>query len=425
MSSLLIAAIGLITGVLSARVLGPVDRGNLATILFWPAMLAPLAALSLGDTLVLALRDGDRRTIADVARSVARWALLIGWPVGALLIVALTARHDVQLLGLTLLVWTVQLWEQCTTQVAGGILRHERRFLAINLIRVCLPALYVTLAVVAVLSGAGLVGFVVGFVLALATTRFIWARSVAPWFHWSRPVDRTAYRPFLERVRGLHGVTIAAMVSGNIDRIFVVGMESAVDIGNYFVALAIAAPLQAIVAVAIQSSALSYLIREGENRRAQVAARLLRITWVVAILVSLSVAAICPLVVPVVFGEDFRPAGLLASALACLFAFVPLRTAMIEILKSTGHTRALIIAEVVLIVLFAATYPIAAMASATWPVVWALAAGLIGSAALLAVYLGIVQPSARPSTWLLPSVQTAREIIDLALVVVRGRSAPL
>jgi O-antigen/teichoic acid export membrane protein len=422
LSSLLIAAIGLVTGILAARVLGPVDRGNLATVLFWPALLAPAAALSLGDTLVVSMRRADPGRTAAVARAVARRAFLIGWPIGALTVVLLTARHDGAIVAFTLLVWTVQLWEQCTTQVAGGILRHEHRFLAINLIRLCLPTLYVALALTGVAAGAGLAGFVLAFAASLAITRFIWAQSVRGHFPAADPRPAPAdFPPFLARVRALHGVTLASMFSGNIDKIFVVALEGAAEIGTYFVALAVAVPLQTILSVAIQSSALSYLVREGDRRRSLVAARLLRLSWFASIAVSLAVAAISPVVVPIAFGEEFRDAGTLAAELALVFALVPVRTAIIEILKSTGHTDALVGAEAALVGLFAVAYLAASASGADWPVVWGLVAGLAGSAILLATTLSMVMPSVRIRDWLVPTPATLQEFGGIAAGFARRR----
>jgi hypothetical protein len=63
-TSLAIQACGAGTGILTARLLGPVARGELATVILWPVILSNLGLM--GCNWALAREDGRPTSIASV-----------------------------------------------------------------------------------------------------------------------------------------------------------------------------------------------------------------------------------------------------------------------------------------------------------------------------------------------------------------------
>ena len=51
-TNLVLASLGLVTGILAARLLGPVGRGELAAIQTWPSVMATIAMLGLPEAVV-------------------------------------------------------------------------------------------------------------------------------------------------------------------------------------------------------------------------------------------------------------------------------------------------------------------------------------------------------------------------------------
>ena len=125
---------------------------------------------------------------------------------------------------------------------------------------------------------------------------------------------------------GFHGIAVIGILAGQIDRLAVVQTSSHSEIGFYLVAAALAGMVGSFIQTAVTSIALPALV-SAETRRPAAALRLLRMTWALSLPLSVATAIVAPFVVPILFGSDFAPAGLLTSALSLAGMFLPVRHA--------------------------------------------------------------------------------------------------
>lgn len=418
-TSALILLCGVATGIIVARVLGAEDRGLLGVVIFWGQFLSAFAALSLADAVVVEFRRSKRRhEIAGQAYRIS-WKVIVfaSLPGGAIIWMVLRP-YGTEVLALALIFWVVQLVVLCLDQVAQGIIRSEHRFTALNYLRISVPVSYLAFIIVAAALGGGLGTFVAAHVGAL-----IFALMVRLWLTRSwllKGVKADSGGDLLRTAAGFHGIAVIGILAGQIDRLAIVQTSSPATIGFYLVAATVASPIQSFVAIAIRSIALPALVNIDERRRPAAALRLLQMTWVLSLLGAGAMAIAAPILVPILFGTEFAPAGALASALAIVGVLLPVREAITEILKSDGEARPSIIGGIVFVVGFTATFCVAWMLSAAWPVVWALGSANVAAAAYLALALGARMPDVRMRAWILPTCETGRELLALTVRSIRG-----
>lgn len=420
LTSAAVLILGIVTGIIAARVLGPEDRGHFGTVVFWVQFLAGLSAVSLADAAVM--RAGQTgapaAAMAQAARGAVRVFLISVLP-GAAVAAAIAAPQGPAIAVLALLLWAVQLADSCAGQAALGATRIAQRFAAVNAMRLATPALY-AFALAAVAPFAPSVG---GFLVALAAALCgSFALRVVFLGGWPRAAPAADDAPLMPLALHLHATTALGMIAAQLDKLFVIQTAAPAAVGVYLVAATLAAPVQTFLAVALKSIALPALLAAAPAQRPAAAVRLLRLIWAVSLGGAGAMALAAPWLAPALFGSAFAEAGPLASALTLALALLPVRQAMVEILKAEGDARTPALGEILFAGVFAVSALAATAAGAAWPAVWALAAAHVAATALLARAIARRMPAARPRAWAVPRLSTARELALLARHAVRSAS---
>jgi O-antigen/teichoic acid export membrane protein len=169
-----VLALGVFTGVASARLLGPQGRGELAALILWPSVLVMLASLGMNQAIVF-YTGKQRYPMAHV------WA--------ACTLIGLAQSVCVVLVGLRVLPWALHAYAPGVRHLAlvflfatpflmmggypGNLLQGSLDLASFNLIRIIAPLAYALgLAVLLLLRRADLASVVsvqiLGYVLALA-----------------------------------------------------------------------------------------------------------------------------------------------------------------------------------------------------------------------------------------------------------------
>jgi O-antigen/teichoic acid export membrane protein len=423
LSSGLILGVGVVTGILAARSLGPADRGHFGTILAWSSLFGVLASLSIGDVVLLQMKGGhDEDRIAAWGRSLVRVAIAIAWPAGAGLIWVLVYRQGelVALLGIA--VWSVQLLEYCTTQLAFGRLRHEHRFSELNILRITPPAVYLLFASLSAYLAPTLTGFVAAHAGALLVTMAMRRYLTRSWY--SHPQRWEWNSDLLRAALPLHAVTVLTATASVLDRLLVITTASPAAVGIYLVAGTLATPIQGVLRSAIQSIALPVLLRRAGTARANVALRLLRVCWLASLGGAGAVAVAAPLAVPVLFGESFVEAGAVTTWLALAVSLSPVRAVQVEILKSEGFATALIAGEIVFISGLALSFGAAFLLTVPWPVVWGLGIAHLAATLFLSHFVQRALPAITLRSWIVPRYDTVIDSFKTAQSLLDRRSQP-
>jgi O-antigen/teichoic acid export membrane protein len=309
-------ALGVITGIISARVLGPVGRGDLAAIIV-PLSLLPIV-LSFGLPTLTSREMARGESLQALIGTAAPFAILIGcvsiFPL-ILLLAGTVSRHHhatrtVLVVGLCLMPFTL-----FTNLLADAALGQQqwRRVTAQRLI----PPIATALAFVALVATDRLTAASAGAVVVgagvLSTLPFV-------------PMLRQAWPPRFERrilrkARNIVGsawiIQSSQLMNHRLDQLLMVSLVSRQQLGLYAIAVTMSG-IAGTLAPAVATVAYPKMAA-GESLDV---ARLVRQTLLAVGVSSLVTAVAAPLVVPLAFGSRFVPA--LPMLWILLLANVPL-----------------------------------------------------------------------------------------------------
>lgn len=309
-------ALGVITGIISARVLGPTGRGDLAAIIV-PLSLLPIV-LSFGLPTLTSREAARGEPLPALVGTAAPFAILIGclsiFPL-ILLLSGVVSRHDhatrtVLIAGLCLMPFSL-----FTNLLADAALGRQQwgRITAQRLIPPAATALaYVVLVLAHRLTAATAGAAVIGAGV-LSTLPFV-------------PVLRQAWPPrfeprILRKARNIVGsawiIQSSQLMNHRLDQLLMVSLVSRQQLGFYAIAVTVSgiagslAP--AVATVAYPKMAAGEILD---------VARIVRQTLLAVGASSLLAAVVAPLLVPLAFGSAFLPA--LPMLWILLLANVPL-----------------------------------------------------------------------------------------------------
>lgn len=170
-------ALGLVTGVLTARGLEPDDRGSLLTLTLWLGFVAAFSLTSLDDALIVTAK-GDASMARGVRAALRRTSsvqALLAMVFLALVVGGVSVHRGEGLTAAVFVVFIVPLTNM--TRMGLAVLRAEQRFRAWNLIRLVPQSIY-ALGIVALVSAEALTvltGVASLFAANIATTVAAWA----------------------------------------------------------------------------------------------------------------------------------------------------------------------------------------------------------------------------------------------------------
>lgn len=351
--SLLLAALGLIGGVLTARLLGAEGRGELAVILFWPHLLAGLCNMSLNE--VVAVKAGVRNE--DNSNSVYSSAIVISiflsiftiavvWP----LLPSLIAPEYEYLVGITQAYLLVFLPFSMLLGCCYGYLQAMNRFSLFNALRLHQPTMLVLLLAVAFLyqfdvsavmiAGLTLVSFIATAAVSLFVTKI---KITRPSFKSISEVFRSAI-PF-------HAVNLILFSAVEFDKFILVTYSNPESIGYYVVALSVAGAGSGIISNTANSMLPSILANKADVNEG-------KSYFIIAILViaSILILSTLPLMIlanyfiPILYGVTFDSAVSIALILIPALGIRCLRQIIDRLLRSLGYVYRNAIPEIVALV---------------------------------------------------------------------------
>ncbi len=314
--NVLIAAVGFVTGPLQARALGPTGRGELAAILV-PFTLAPqILGLALGAYAVREVASG-RRTVNELAGSVGLPLLVIGvlGMAGAMPAAAALAEGNDTIetyLAIGFLLLPIGLLGGLGVSILGGLERWTL-LIVTKLIAVLVPfvgiiALYVTGEMTV---GRVAVMTISGGVLSVLPALAVMVRA-------GRPIFRAAIAGASVKF-GLRTWVggLAQLANARLDQLLMIPLVSSRELGLYAVAVALAG-----VSSFLSGALGPPLITRVSQGDTAIVPRALRVTLGAMTLMNVALAAVTPVVLPLLFGSAFDDA--VNQAFVLLIAGIPL-----------------------------------------------------------------------------------------------------
>lgn len=315
LSTGLMAVASAASSIVLARTLGPVERGELATVLLWPLAIGILGELGLGLAFAyFVARDGSLLS----GLWTLGWVVSLGW--GTALAVASgrvlerflvlsDPARDVFLLTLA----TVPI--VLATAFQSYLLLGIGELAAFNVVRAGAVALYVAgVCGIALRGKAAVPAYAIAWVVSQVLT-FVIATA---WFVLSRR-PRWEWRPALFRSVAVYGAKtyvsgLTAQMTLRLDQMLMTALGVTAVLGVYVVAVSVASitsPLFTALAVVVMHRVGGSVPEEAGRQVLEY----LQLAFLLGVPLCLILAAAAPWLVPAVFGAAYRLAVLPAAVL--------------------------------------------------------------------------------------------------------------
>ncbi len=338
-SSLAISICNVFTGIITARLLQPEGRGELATVILWPSILAGLGLMGVNWALAREAA-GHRERTADLARLAVVSGLvlaLVSMVVGYLLIPRLLPADK---LHLTTLTRTYLLWLPLNYLALNLIAldQGQGKWWQYNALRISVTLPYLLFLTVFWIYRIHQVEY---FVAALLGTNFIAVAIRIFWQYRAILQGRVQFRDVLMILRRgcpFFLATVSAVIVMQVDKTLAVGLLSMDGVGLYAAAFTFASAHGALGG-ALGITSFSYLANEPDpEQQARKLAQIFRQATLLYLAAGFGVALAAPYAVVPLFGPDFAEAGKPAAILALATSGVSLANVLNEGLRGLGNT---------------------------------------------------------------------------------------
>ncbi len=331
--------LGVVTGVLTARLLGPTDKGNLATILWLPSLITAVGILALPQAVTF---EVSRHPDQEHELTAASFWLILGVGVAEavglyFLVPVLLGPNTQSLVPLSRLILLI-LPMVFPGLVLLGVYQGRQNFNQYNLLRTSPAVVYVlSLGLLWLVGHVDLFTVVVANIFAQGITTLWWAglagRRLIPtgFTVWQIYAKRLLKRGARFHVPALSGVILLLM-----DMALLIRTVSAQEVGYYSVALSIAIA-QLTVATSLVQVAFPKAAAVASHEAVQVLLRHFRLAQPLVVGMALLMMVSSPLLIRVLFGTSFLPAIPLAFILIIAMAFWGLNQILDNGLRSMGH----------------------------------------------------------------------------------------
>lgn len=340
-TSLAIQACGVITGILTARILGPSGRGELATVLLWPIILSNLGLMGCNWALARGVAENPSTESSQVCSAVAVGlaASFVYFTLGYFLIPLVLPADRASLLPLArlcLLLIPLDIFNQILLAIEHGRMRWGR----FNVVR---GSFYLFYMVLICLIWAGREAQLPRFVWAFLASQVL-AVLLRLW------VQRKSFasgRPTLAEMRRLlqsglpyWGATAGNLFALQIDTVLVVSLMSAEAAGIYAVASAFGnAQFSLGDALGITSFAALSNEKDAASQR-KILTETFRQSTLLSAGLALLLSCLIPFVVTPFFGAAFSGAMLPAVILALSAALTASGNILNQGLRGAGRPYA-------------------------------------------------------------------------------------
>jgi O-antigen/teichoic acid export membrane protein len=350
-----LSALGVVTGTLLARGLGPAGRGELATIQVWGAFGVTLALLGLPDALAYRVGRQPHRA-AELWLTAGVLAAILGTPV---LLVAywvtnfVLAASKESLSGLMAFYMLGFFVLNVVGSLPLSVLQGPGNISAWNALR-ALPALgWTCIVVYGVVTGSVTVPFlVVGFLASYACAGLVSVMWVG-----NRVEGRFRFVP--EEVRQMlkYGLPVAVSAvpywlvrGGRLAQLYAASLLGVTPLGYLAVAVAVA-EVNLMVPQGLASVVLPRVLRTlrhgGIECAAEELARIVRLTVLVMASSSCLLLLTARWLIPLLFGHRFAPAVSTALLLIAWSAMEGVRIVVAAALRGLGRPGTVLVSDVV------------------------------------------------------------------------------
>ena len=309
LANVLVLVLNVLTGVITARLLGPSDKGVQAAIILWPGILISFANVGLHTALLYHIKKTEKSTGAFLSAAIVIGALTSGLAiiVGVAVVPHSLSNYSSEAVRISQL-YMVFLPIAVLSNVYGSVTQARGDFRTYNGLLLLQPL--VTLIVISCLVATGeLTAFTAAFA-------FLCPSSVALLWLWLR--TRHLYQISLGQVgqvyrkllsyglRSYSGDVLAICVS-QLDKLIIVSLLTPASMGFYAVAYGLAKMLVVFEAAA-SSVLLPKMIGQPLEETLLLLGRTARLSTLVTLITACGLMLTGPLLIRLFYGNSFRNA---------------------------------------------------------------------------------------------------------------------
>jgi O-antigen/teichoic acid export membrane protein len=424
-ANVLLAAMGMISGILAARLLGPTGRGELSAIQTWPLFLATIAAFGMPEAIVFYSAQDEGSAGSNLMSSIA-CALALSVPliaVGYLLMPFLLRVQSPNVIAAGR--WYLLILPVLSTE---GMLPHALRgvsdFRAWNLMRLMPLPVGIIVLLTAWGSARDTAIFVAqGFLVGQALLTIPFAALVGRRVPGPFTPDPQRLTPMLRYGLPCMMTGVPQILNLRMDQMLMAAVLPPRDLGLYVIAVAWSGAVSPIVnaAGAVTMPAIASL--SDRQFAAQRLCRAVRMTTSLAALLSLVMAAAAPIAIVFLFGSAFRESIPSALVLVPAMGVLGINYALQEGIRGLGYPYEVLRAE--LIGLASTAIGLAAMLS-TLGIFGAALASLLGYSTVTASLIASACNTTGVSTTdlLVPRIGEIRAGVIRVAALARSSIAP-
>jgi O-antigen/teichoic acid export membrane protein len=339
-TQVLAAGLGVTTGLLLARLLGPQGRGELAAVTLWPLTITFLASLGLNRAAIFfsAQHRQDVSPVASTCLAVGGVQSLVVIAAGALIIpIVLRADGPVSvMLGLAFLACAPLI---LAPGLQASLLLGHLQTRPYNLCQIAAPACY-TAGVVALFAlhratVRGVVGFQLeGYAVASVVAYRLVVRKLRPSWHWERSVSRKMLSYGLK----VHAGEVVSRLNQRLDQLLISVILPSRELGLYVAAVAFADSLLIIPrGVGAVTLARGSGCDRAEARRAAKRSLLVTLLWIVP--AGAALWFLVPVAIPRLLGAAFRSSVLPCRILILGACAAGVSTVLFEVVRSANRPQ--------------------------------------------------------------------------------------
>ena len=332
-----------------SRLLTPAEVGAAALPLAVGALAGGFLGGSFGSALVRSKDLDDRQVEVAVLLSLLSGVLLTAaFAAGSLLLDGVFGARTADLIMLASLSWMLS-----ALYVVPQALRSRRlAFRTLSLIEAAATILGVATAVVLAAFGVGPASLVLGSLAGLAVTAVLALPGSGMRFpRWHASEAREILRFGIPASLSALFFTAAR----NVDYAILTARLSGAQVGLYFRAYTLAIDYQGKVTKIVGRILFPLLARAENEQFENVRARIIRLNTILIVPALALLAATAPESIPLLLGDDWRSAVTPTQILCIAGAAVPIGAGLGPMMMAAGHPRALLIHNVVVFGVFAAT----------------------------------------------------------------------
>jgi O-antigen/teichoic acid export membrane protein len=344
-TSFIIQAANIASGVQLARLLGPESRGELAAVLLWPMLIAGFGSFALPDAITYAAAAGKAKPQELLASAIAL-AIALSLPlvaIGYFLMPVIFAGRPIDTIRVAqayVAVIPLSLLGTFVVAVFQGAF-HIAQW---NLLRASVHVVYP--AAIALLWWRGDISVVTCMEASLAA-------NLAVCLLCGALVMQNGWRATMPRLAEMRGLVVYGMkvyvpavvqaINERLDQAILSLLLAPADLGQYVVAVTVARAA-GILTTTLQMLVLPAVAKTAPAEKAALSGRYVRLNTLISIFAAIALAALARELVRVAFGAQYEPS--LPVAYILILASLPMSIKAMMNTMFKAHNQALHVSKV-------------------------------------------------------------------------------